>query len=181
MLHRFAANNAPSLRLKMRKDDGQPVYLQFINGALTLDDQKEDHKKFIDELKSMLQDPTRPHIQQLVRYVDEEAALRVVEAHRQAEQARQQAARGGFSSQEARQFQNADMATRIREQMLREGATEETIAQALQELGQDMPVTEDGSNKIVRNNELLPASPTEEKRLSLAEKLAQARAATGRQ
>lgn len=162
-IHRFASTHSPSLKIKLKLANGDARRIEFERGALALDDDVEEEKQIAEALLDLLKNPRMPHISQQIRYVDEAAALRVVEKHMKEALMQNRKAVGGFSSAHANLFADQAMVERIRGEMAAGGASEEEINQALEQLGKDLPMTEDGVGKIVRNNELVTAAIEERK------------------
>lgn len=149
--YKFGTLNAPNLEIKVKDGDNNVRRVQFEQGVLTLTDKSE-----VDFLRKACL--TNPQLSHLVREIDEEAALELVKQHQQDAASKHRVAHGSFSSAHMSNHTQVGTVHAIREEMV--GQPEEEIAKAIAQLeAAGLPMTEDGTGKVVRNNDLDTTSP----------------------
>jgi hypothetical protein len=139
----FASLSSPKLKISMKEGK-----VRFDQGVLRLDDENEQHQKWIEELRHSIKN--RPTISQLVREINKDKGEEVVRAHQQQMQSMNKAFGGALSSAQLSQTKLSTEMAHLANNPDPEAA--KALAAAIQT--GDLTPTTDGSKEVVRNNEL---------------------------
>lgn len=128
------ASEKPSICVKLCGED-----VRFQNGVLTLDEDVPAENAMMQELRLKLQHPDFVGMRQLIRELDTSRAEEIARRHMQSETAKHRVGHGGLNSMSQDLQAAATGATQaaLEDTMRSNGATDEQIAEASEELRKD--------------------------------------------